>query len=79
MQSYQNETKLSPTSQAEAGKSGDTKMKTTKLNNGTHVLAKEDGNAYQFANKTQAANKAAAVGGTAYQAPMSRVFYVKAS
>ena len=54
-------------------------MKTTKLNNGTHVLAKEDGNAYQFANKTQAANKAAAVGGTAYQAPMSRVFYVKAS
>jgi len=53
-------------------------MKTTKLNNGVVVLAKEDGNALKYANNAQATKKANLLGLEVYQAPVSRVFYIKA-
>lgn len=51
-------------------------MKTTKLRNGTIVLAHKDGYAKTYVNLTQAKTAAAKNGGQVYQAPMSRVFYV---
>lgn len=53
-------------------------VKTTKLNNGTVVVAKDNGNAMQYANLKQASKKADELGLEVYQAPMSRVFYIKA-
>lgn len=51
---------------------------TKKINSGVTVLAK-NGNALQFANKTQAQKRAEETGGEVYQSPASRVFFVKMS
>jgi len=48
----------------------------TRLNDGRLVSARPNGEAYTFANRTQAQNHATKVGGQVYQPPMGRVFYV---
>lgn len=53
-------------------------VKTAKLNNGTIVVAKDNGNAMQYTNLKQASKKANELGLEVYHAPMSRVFYIKA-
>jgi len=50
---------------------------TTTLKNGVTVLAKDDGSAKTYANKTQAEGAVALIGGAVYQSPQSRVFFVK--
>lgn len=52
-------------------------MQTTILNNGTKVLAKHDGSALQYTNRKQAAATASRLGGSLYQASLSRAFYVR--
>lgn len=54
-------------------------MKTTKLNNGTLVLANDNGDAKQYGNWT-AAEKALAslrITGRVFQSHMSRRFYIE--
>jgi hypothetical protein len=49
---------------------------TTTLNNGRRVLAKADGGALKYANRTQADRKARETGGAVVRFGMGRPFYI---
>jgi len=52
-------------------------MKLYKLRNGVNVIAKQDGNTYQYISRDQASDMAKKLNATVYRIPGALPFYLK--